>query len=150
MRTYWHKLKDESRGAALVELALTVPFLLLLTVGAIDFGRAYRQSVTISHAAETGAAYGAQNNITSGHDTRMTQMARDDAADVGTVTVTSARVCKCPNGTEVDCVTGTCTGYGAPRVYVKCLVEKNFDVLTNLPKVPDMFTVRRQVYMRVQ
>ncbi len=150
MRTCRHHLKSEARGAAMVEFALAVPLLLLLTMGAIDFGRAFYQSVTISHAAETGAVYGAQNNITSGHDTEMVQRARDDAADVGTVTVTSTRVCKCPNGTVVDCVTGTCTGYGAPRVYVSCQVEKNFNVLTNFPKIPDMFTVRRKVFMRVQ
>lgn len=150
MHNYRHHLKNEARGAAIVEFALAVPLLLLLTMGAIDFGRAFYQSVTISHAAETGAFYGAQNNITSGHDTQMTQMARDDAADVGTVTVTSTRVCKCPNGTVVDCVAGTCTGYGAPRVYVSCDVQKNFNVLTNFPKVPDLFAVRRKVFMRVQ
>jgi len=150
MQTYWRHLKNEARGAAVIELAVAIPLLLLLTVGAADFGRAFYQSVTISHAAETGAVYGAQNNITSGHNSEMTQMARDDAADVGTVTVTPTRVCKCPNGAEVNCVTGACTGYGAPRVYVSCQVQKSFNGLTRFPGMPNGFMVRRKVFMRVQ
>src|SRR6185436_8803002 len=112
MQTYWRHLKNETRGGAVVEFVLVTPLLLLLTMGAIDFGRAFYQSVTISHAAETGAFYGAQSNIYSSHNAEMTQRAKDDAVDVGTVTVTSERVCKCPDGTVVNCVSGTCTGYG--------------------------------------
>ena len=150
MQSYWRHLKNETRGGAVVEFVLVTPLLLLLTMGAIDFGRAFYQSVTISHAAETGAFYGAQSSIYSSHNAEMTQRAKDDAVDVGTVTVTSGRVCKCPDGTVVDCVSGTCAGYGAPRVYVSCDVQKSFNVLTNFPKVPDLFTVRRKVYVRVQ
>ena len=75
-------------------------------------------------------------------------MARDDAADRDRPGA-SARVAMSQRQ-EVDCVSGTCAGYGSPRVYVNCQVEKNFDTLTNFPKVPDLFTVRRKVFVRVQ
>ncbi len=38
-------------GAAAVELALVLPFLLLLLCGIIDFGRAYNARITLSNAA---------------------------------------------------------------------------------------------------
>lgn len=150
MRNFGKHLKNEARGAAMVEFALATPVLLLLTIGAVDFGRAYYQSVTISHAADTGAFYGAQNNIRSVHNTEITQMAVSDASDVGTVSATPGLVCRCPNGSQVNCITGTCSGYGAPRVYVTCEVQKGFSLLAKIPGVPDMFTVKRKAFMRVQ
>lgn len=38
-------------GAAAVELALVLPFLLLLVCGVVDFGRAYNAQITLSNAA---------------------------------------------------------------------------------------------------
>ena len=43
------------RGAAAVEFALVLPFLLLLVFGLVDFGRAYNAKVTLTHAAREGA-----------------------------------------------------------------------------------------------
>lgn len=44
-------------GAALVELALVTPLLLLLAFGIIDLGRALYTHVTIQEAAQEGALY---------------------------------------------------------------------------------------------
>lgn len=41
---------DES-GAAAVEMALVLPFLILLLAGIVDFGLAFNARVTLSHAA---------------------------------------------------------------------------------------------------
>jgi hypothetical protein len=150
MRETYRRLGNATRGGAALEFALAGPLLLLLSLGTIDFGRAFYYSMTISHAAETGAFYGARNVVTSGHGDVMTDHAIKDAQDVGAVKVATQRVCMCPNGNQVDCVDGTCPSYGAPRVYVSCRVEKQFDALTNLPKLPDLFTVRREVFVRVQ
>ena len=42
-------------GAAAVEFALVLPFLLLLVFGLVDFGRAYNAKVTLTHAARESA-----------------------------------------------------------------------------------------------
>ena len=47
--------KDE--GQSFVELALALPFLLLLLLGLADFGRAFYYTTIISNAARAGAAY---------------------------------------------------------------------------------------------
>lgn len=47
-------------GAALVEMALVMPLLLLMALGAGDFGRVMYTAITLAHAARAGAAYGAQ------------------------------------------------------------------------------------------
>ncbi|HLL69367.1 MAG TPA: TadE/TadG family type IV pilus assembly protein [Micromonosporaceae bacterium] len=43
------------RGAAAVELALTLPLLLLIVCGIIDFGRMFNAQITLTEAAREGA-----------------------------------------------------------------------------------------------
>lgn len=150
MRRFSRKIRNRKAGGVLVEFALAGPVLLLLTMGAVDFGRAFYQSVTISNAAGTGAFVGAQNTVSSGHYDGMRDAAERDAQDIGAVNVTTDRFCACPDGTRVDCFTGTCAGYGSPRLYVRCRVEKEFRAAAPIPGVPSLFTVRREVFMRVQ
>jgi hypothetical protein len=50
-----------TRGQSLVEFALLVPFLLLIVLFAIDFGRIYMGWVTINGMARVGANYAAQH-----------------------------------------------------------------------------------------
>jgi Flp pilus assembly protein TadG len=52
------------RGAAIVELALLVPLLLLLAFACVDFGRIMHAFVTVTNAARCGAAYGAMHKYT--------------------------------------------------------------------------------------
>ena len=43
------------RGVALVETALTLPLVLLITIGAVEFGRAYQTWQVLTNAAREGA-----------------------------------------------------------------------------------------------
>lgn len=45
------------KGQALVELALTLPLILLLVLGAMDFGRMYFAKIFLTNAAREGANY---------------------------------------------------------------------------------------------
>ena len=87
-------------GAAAVEFALVLPFLLLLLCGVIDFGRAYNAKVTLTHAAREGVRVWA-----------LTQDA-DQAADL---TRSAAVGLEIPDNAvdEVDVGTTACT-FGDP------------------------------------
>ena len=50
--------RDES-GAALVEFTLVLPLLLLLVLGALDFGKAYNYWIDETHLAHEGARFAA-------------------------------------------------------------------------------------------
>ncbi len=52
------KNKSESNGQSLVELAISLMVILLLLLGAVDFGIALYQYVAIRDAAAEGAIYG--------------------------------------------------------------------------------------------
>jgi Flp pilus assembly protein TadG len=53
--------KKDQRGQSLVEIAVTLPILLLVLMGILDLGRAYWTYITLSDAAAEGAAYAALN-----------------------------------------------------------------------------------------
>lgn len=48
-------------GQSILELAVAVPFMLLLLAGSIDFGRYMYDGILIENAAKAGAQYGAQS-----------------------------------------------------------------------------------------
>ena len=48
-----HKIRHD-RGAALVEMAIILPILILLLMGIVEFGRAYNAKITLTHATREG------------------------------------------------------------------------------------------------
>jgi hypothetical protein len=65
MNTYGYTGSRRQRGGAVTELAVTMPFVFLLMIGAVDFGRMWTLSTRLSDAAYAGAAYGAQTAQTA-------------------------------------------------------------------------------------
>src|SRR5205814_8274565 len=55
MKHTWLAFRRDQRGAALVEMALTLPLMLLVSAGIFDFGRAYQTWQVITNAAREGA-----------------------------------------------------------------------------------------------
>ena len=49
--------KKGYKAQALVEVALTLPLILVLVLGAVDFGRVYHTKIVITNAAREGANY---------------------------------------------------------------------------------------------
>ena len=54
-RTFFFRLRRDTRGAALLEMALTLPMMLLVAAGIFEFGRAYQTWQIITNAAREGA-----------------------------------------------------------------------------------------------
>ena len=48
-------LRKNERGAALIEAAVTIPLILLISVGIFEFGRAYQTWQVLTNAAREGA-----------------------------------------------------------------------------------------------
>jgi len=49
---------SNNRGQELIELAILLPLLLLISFGVLDLGRLYHAAITIANAAREGARYG--------------------------------------------------------------------------------------------
>ncbi|MGH9168160.1 MAG: TadE/TadG family type IV pilus assembly protein [Acidimicrobiia bacterium] len=55
----WRKVRDNQRGAVLVEAAVVFPLLIMLTVGIWTTSRAWNIHNVLDHAAKEGARHGA-------------------------------------------------------------------------------------------
>ena len=141
-RKYWLGKREMREGSASIEFAILSGLLFLLAMGAGDFARIFYNSLMMVGAAAHGSFHGAQSSITSGQFTAMKDTAEDDVATLpAQVTATGSRICDCPGEppVEVDCVTGTCAGYGAPRVYVRTQAQQTFSPIFNWPGIPGAF-----------
>ena len=139
--------RDES-GAALLEMAIALPFLLLAGIGVAEFGRVYYNGIKVANAAMAGAEYGGQN-IGSYDATRVRQVARDDAGDQ-TLQVTSNTVCRCPGSDTVIPCSNSCTGYGSPQYFIEVTATKTHTFVFRYPGLPESITVTRTSTFREQ
>ena len=86
--------RRSDRGSALVELAVCLPLLVLMMVGAADFARVFYTSIELNNAARAGAQYGASNLARSGSTSGM-QAAATGAVNITGVTAAATRTCQC-------------------------------------------------------
>jgi Flp pilus assembly protein TadG len=57
---WWGRIREQ-RGTALAELALVLPLLLVLLLGMLDFGKAFREWMNQTHVSSEGARLAAVN-----------------------------------------------------------------------------------------
>ncbi len=134
------------RGGSLVELALVLPFLSLLLIGVIDFGRAYYFSIEVAGAAHTGALYGTQNPTDT---TGMQNAALGDASDVPGVTATATYGCECSDGSHAVALCATPPSCGVNLVnYVQVTTSATYTPLFRWPGIPASFPLQGQARLR--
>jgi len=154
-----------SSGQALVELALVIPALLLLTLGVIELGRYAYISILVGNAARAGAAYGAQSITKTGtNNPDIVTAARLDFAgtnnsnglDPSTLTVTNFTTCGCDiGGTIASDTAGNCTPSTPPTcaghwvVTLHVTASGSFSALFNYPGIPTPLAISREASMRV-
>ncbi len=82
-------------GAAAVEFALVMPFLLLLVFGIVDFGRAYQAKVELTHAAREGVRVWAltQDATAAGDRTRAAAPSLEVASTAAQEVTTTTTAC---------------------------------------------------------
>lgn len=135
-------------GQALVELAVTMPILVILLLGAAEFGRLAYAAIETSNAARAGVQYGAQNHVTASDFGGMQVAALDDGPNVPGLTATAVHFCGCADGTPSTCATGDCAG-SRMLEYVQVNTSTTFDPLIYCPGLPTTYTLNGQAVMRV-
>ena len=136
-------------GGAMLELVVVLPFLILLAIGVTDFGKVYFTSVAVANAARAGAEWGAFSGGQSVDQAGIEDFAKYDGAEVGAITVTSNRYCRC-GATATACTTQVCSGYGPPRVYIEVTASQTVNFILKWPGVPPSITVSRTATFRAQ
>ncbi len=125
------------RGQALVEMAMIAPFLLVLMLGAIDFGRVYFAYVAVTNGARNGADYAA------GGSNAAADLASIKAAVVAD---TNELLDVSPTNPDVTVVTSTDS---QGRLYADVSVQYTFTTIFDWPGLPHSIDLERTVRARV-
>jgi Flp pilus assembly protein TadG len=83
------KRMRSEKGAALIEAAVTVPIILLISVGIFEFGRAYQTQQVLTNAAREGARIAVIEGTT---DAEVRTRVRDYVTGGGLKTLTDAQI----------------------------------------------------------
>jgi Flp pilus assembly protein TadG len=101
--------KRQERGAALIEMALTLPLLLLLSIGIFEFGRAFQHWQVLTNATREGARIATLPGVTddavttrvrtymeagslTGFASNLVTIARDGEISIGATTASASTV----------------------------------------------------------
>jgi Flp pilus assembly protein TadG len=160
-------------GAAAVEFAITAPLLVLLALGAVDYGTVMGEGASLQGAtravaeyvrnSSTCAAGGLSNSAcyTTGTNSFISTLKSNDTA-LSSASFTFPNViagaagnyCTCTDGTAVNCSTGTCSVGNPPdtRVlqYIRVNATLSVSPLVSYFSLGFPSTVKAQTTMRIQ
>jgi Flp pilus assembly protein TadG len=158
-------------GAAFIEVALVLPLLTLMLVGAAEFGRIAYAAIEVTNAARAAVAYGSQTVYTALDSTGMQAAATDDAPNISSVVATPSRPCVCESITSSTGAVQTssitiCSGttdtlaIDCPNItpgviqyvvnYVAVSTQATVSTMFHYPGIPTSFTLKGFAKMRVQ
>lgn len=156
----WSPRSSSARGAALVELALALPLLVVVIVGTADFARVFYMAMELQNAARAGAQYGAQSTSAAGDISGMKSKAVAAAFNINPVSPFATRGCWCATNTDpgslLDCTPPTappsCGGGEHLVISVTVTAASTFSIIAGypLPGIPRSFSVRRSATLRAQ
>lgn len=122
------------RGAAAVELAVLLPFLMYLAIITADWARLLYFTITLSGCARSGALYEADSVA---------------ASQSGYADSTAAALAEAPGLSPTPTVTRAQGTDSAGNKTVAVTVSMPFTTITNFPGVPSYTVLTRTVQMRV-
>ena len=122
------------RGIATIEFAVIAPLLLLLVAAVVDYSLLMRSAIAVGDAARAGAQYGSLSTANASNISGMVTAALNAAPDINGLTATAAKVCKCSNGSTVNCSGGTCPS-GAVRTYAQVTVKTTVNAIFSYPQL---------------
>jgi Flp pilus assembly protein TadG len=140
-------------GQGLVELALTLPLLILILMGGAEFARFAWASIETANAARAGAQYGAQTNVTASDDAGMQTAALNDGVNLSGLTATSSHSCACSTAptTSLGCLNAlpACASPAIVLEYVQVNTSSTIRPLYHWPGLPATFTPNGSALMQV-
>jgi Flp pilus assembly protein TadG len=156
------RIRRSQSGQSLVEVAMMLPFLVLMLLGVIEVGRYAYIAILVGTAARAGAVYGIQSNAQSVDQAGIILAGKNDFQNNGQnanlLTIDApVVVCGCDSvgavttagcSAAINPTAGTCAA-GHWVVTLTVTAHGTFNSLFNYPLIPASITVSRSASMRV-
>lgn len=126
-----------SRGQSLVEFALIAPFLLLLMLGVIDYGRVYFAYISVTNGARNGADFASVSPSAAADLPGIKTAATNDTIQLLNTS---------PTNPDVAVTTGTDV---QGRLFADVTMNYTFSTIFPWPGLPTSINVARTVRARV-
>jgi Flp pilus assembly protein TadG len=136
------------RGQASVELALSLPLLLMMFLVVVETGRAFYIAISVANAARAGVQYGAQNLSTAADNAGMQAAATNDAPNLTGMIAVASHFCKCSDGSASTCLATDCSG-SHRLTYTQVNTSASYSPLVNFMGILPAITVPGKAVMRV-
>ncbi len=144
-------LMSGEEGSALVELALSVPLLLLMLLGAAEFARVAYAAIEVANAAHSAVMYAASRASASSDATGIGNAAAADSPNLvgaNAVSVTAvSTACTCSDGSSPTSCSdnSTCQSAGAGIITtVTVQTQATYSPLIHIPGSALTFTLHGQ------
>jgi len=143
--------RNREEGQALVETALSMSLLVLLMLGAVEFGRLAFAAIEVNNAAKAAAQYGSQTHATALDQAGMLQAAQNEYITPTAVSLlspsgTNGYSCTCADtGVATSCTNNSltspaCTGSYA-EVTLLVQAQTSFNPVIHIPGLPTSFNL---------
>jgi Flp pilus assembly protein TadG len=152
IRPIRHRQLACESGQSLVELALTLPILLALILGAAEVGRIAYASIEIANAARAGAGFAVQNSVYPYDTTDITAAVAQEAPDLTSVQALATPACYCSSGGSFVCAdvnSTTCASTDHYEDFVTVTVTGKMNTLFGVPGIPSSLTLTSSATMRL-
>jgi Flp pilus assembly protein TadG len=135
-------------GGALVEFAITMPVLVVLVLGAGEFGWMTYTAIEVANAARAGASYGCQTSTTAADTTGIQNTAAADAPDITLGTTTVSKSCICSDGSASTCLATDCSTSNIETI-LTVSTQATVSPLFRVPGLPTSFTLHGRAVQKV-
>jgi len=136
--------RERRKGVSAVELGLILPLLMLIVLGAIDFGRFAYAYIGVTNASRAGAGFGIMHPYTPATESNWQASVRQAVLDELATVISGS------NFTATDVVVTTSRvveNDGLQRITVT--VTFPFQTLVAWPGIPNQVNLTRSIVMRV-
>jgi Flp pilus assembly protein TadG len=147
------------QGQALIETALSLTILILLTVGAVEFGGMAVSAIAVGNAAKAAAQYAAQSPGTASNLTAMQTAAQNEyyspsALTLVSPTTTSGYACTCADtGASTSCTINSITSPACPGSYMEVTItvttQVTYTPIIHIPGLPNSFQLQGMAKQKV-
>ena len=139
---------EEQSGQALVELALTVPLLVIVLLGSVEIARVAFVAIEVTDAAKAAVQQGANSRANAGNNGRIHAAAVAGAPDITLGNSVVTKSCICSDGTASNCQSNSC-GTANVEQLITVTTQTTFDPLIHVPGLPTSYVIQGHATQKV-
>jgi len=139
---------EEQSGQALVELALTVPLLVVVLLGSVEIARVAFVAIEVTDAAKSAVQQGAYSRANAGSNAKIHAAAVAGAPDITLGASVVSKSCICSDGSTSNCQSTSCASSNVEQI-ITVTTQTTFDPLIHLPGLPTSYVIHGQATQKV-